>query len=251
LVNGYLVGPLTETQSKALYKSGALGSNRSNHVNQNGAIGISSLNSNGRKITFIPTVTIGTQIWSSTNLDVTTYRDGTPIPEVQDPTAWANLTTGAWCHLNNDPANDAIYGKMYNHYAVEDPRGLAPVGFHIPTFAEYTTLIEALPLGTTCPYSSWLNAPALMSSSFYGGTNTTGFSALNGGFRYGFGVIDLEAPSIPEGFFRQSGTIFWSSDPQGELGNFIYLGSQCAINSRRDTNNVPNNRGAYIRLIKD
>ena len=46
------------------------------------------------------------------------YRDGTPIPQVTDPTAWANLTTGAWCYYNNDPANGAIYGKLYNWYAV-------------------------------------------------------------------------------------------------------------------------------------
>lgn len=52
------------------------------------------------------------------NLKVTKYTDGTPIPQVTDPTLWANLTTGAWCYYNNDPAQGAIYGKLYNWYAV-------------------------------------------------------------------------------------------------------------------------------------
>ena len=92
-------------------------------------------------ISLLPTtVLIGTQTWNRKNLNVTTYRDGTPIPEVQGATAWANLTIGAWCHYNNDPANDAIYGKLYNWYAVNDSRGLAPAGFHVPTDTELSAV---------------------------------------------------------------------------------------------------------------
>lgn len=83
----------------------------------------------------ISTVIIGTQTWMSKNLDVTKYRNGDDIPQV-DLASWAALTTGAWCHYNNDPANDAIYGKLYNWYAVNDPRGLGPVGYHVPTDEE-------------------------------------------------------------------------------------------------------------------
>jgi uncharacterized protein (TIGR02145 family) len=90
------------------------------------------------------TVTIGTQVWTSTNLNVSTYRDGTPIPQVTNSTQWANLTTGAWCYYNNDPANEAVYGKLYNWYAVvgiwneasktdfSQRKQLAPTGYHIP-----------------------------------------------------------------------------------------------------------------------
>ena len=107
-------------------------------------------------ITNITNVTIGTQIWSSTNLDVTTYRDGTPIPQVTDPTQWFDLTTGAWCYYNNDPANGTTYGKLYNWYAVagihdaaslNDPslrKQLAPQGWHVPTDAEWSILINHL-----------------------------------------------------------------------------------------------------------
>ena len=89
-----------------------------------------------------PTVIIGTQTWTQTNLNVSHYRNGDIIPQVTDPTAWANLTTGPWCYYNNDPANGAIYGKLYNWYAVNDPRGLAPIDYHIPTDAEWTIIID-------------------------------------------------------------------------------------------------------------
>ena len=60
-------------------------------------------------------------------------------------TAWAALTTGAYCYFNNDSATyAAIYGKLYNWYAVNDPRGLAPEGWHIPSDFEWTTLINTL-----------------------------------------------------------------------------------------------------------
>ena len=89
-------------------------------------------------------VKIGTQIWSNKNLDVSTYRNGDPIPEVQDKTAWANLTTGAWCYYENKTSKGSTYGKLYNWHAVNDPRGLAPKGYHIPTDEEWTILTDYL-----------------------------------------------------------------------------------------------------------
>ena len=87
-------------------------------------------------------IVIGNQVWTSQNLDVSTYRNGDTIPEVQNPNVWYYLTTGAWCFYNNDPANGPVYGKLYNWYAVNDPRGLAPVGYHIPSDAEWTILTD-------------------------------------------------------------------------------------------------------------
>jgi hypothetical protein len=63
-------------------------------------------------------ITIGTQVWAPRNAEITTYSDGTVIPQVTDPNEWANLTIGAWCYYNNDPAMEAIYGKLYNWYAI-------------------------------------------------------------------------------------------------------------------------------------
>jgi uncharacterized protein (TIGR02145 family) len=140
----------------------------------------------------LPSVTICNQIWQNINLDVTTYRDGTPIPQVTDFNTWSNLTTGAWCYYNNDPANGAIYGKLYNWYAImgihdNDPstpnKILAPQGWHVSTNDDWNTLTSCLgdyqiaggPLKTTG--TSYWNSPNL------GATNSTGFSALPGGFR--------------------------------------------------------------------
>jgi hypothetical protein len=86
------------------------------------------------------TVKIGNQWWMAENLSVSHYRDGTSIPKVTEETQWANLTTGAWCYYNNDSDLGIIYGKLYNWYAVNDSRGLAPAGWHIPSDAEWTIL---------------------------------------------------------------------------------------------------------------
>jgi uncharacterized protein (TIGR02145 family) len=82
------------------------------------------------------------EIWADKNLDVSRYRNGDLIPEVKDTQEWRNLTTGAWCYYNNDPRFGAIFGKLYNWYAVNDPRGLAPEGYHIPTLSESRIFFE-------------------------------------------------------------------------------------------------------------
>lgn len=128
-------------------------------------------------------VVIGTQTWAKCNLNVSTFRNGDIIPEITDPAVWASLTTPAWCYLYNDSANGPIYGKLYNGFAVNDPRGLAPVGQHIPTDAEWTILGAFLggdavagsklkEVGST--YWDAPNADA---------TNESGFSARGGAIR--------------------------------------------------------------------
>ncbi len=144
----------------------------------------------------IPSIAIGTQIWSSKNLDVATYRNGDPIPQVTDPVIWNNLTTGAWCWLNNDSAtNGAIYGRLYNWYAVNDPRGLAPQGWHVPSDAEWNKLVKFIdPSGDTicqvCSQSATAGGAMKDASTNYwsppntGATNSSGFAGLPGGYRY-------------------------------------------------------------------
>jgi uncharacterized protein (TIGR02145 family) len=135
-----------------------------------------------------PTVTIGTQIWMQKNLNVCKYRNGDDIPQVRDPTAWAALTTGAWCYYNNDTANGTVYGKLYNWYAVNDPRGLAPDGYHIPSDAEWTTLTTFL--GGEFGAGDQMKATTLWTS--YSGitnTNSSGFTGLPGGKINHFGYI--------------------------------------------------------------
>ena len=152
-------------------------------------------------VTPLPNVTIGTQIWASTNLDVTTYRDGTPIPQVTDPTQWGNLTTGAWCYYNNDSTTGATYGKIYNWYAVagihdNDPNTpnkiLAPTGWHIPSDTEWNSIINFLDPnangGLTVPNVAGSEMKETGTTHWFspntGATNSTGFTGLPGGYRF-------------------------------------------------------------------
>jgi uncharacterized protein (TIGR02145 family) len=139
-----------------------------------------------KKAVVVPktTVTIGTQVWTTKNLDVATYSDGTVIPEVKDPSAWASLTTGAWCYYNNDSENGPIYGKLYNWYAVNDPRGLAPTGYHIPTDAEWTTLTDFLGRSSVAGDKMKETGTAHWNSPNQDATNTSGFTGLPGGYCY-------------------------------------------------------------------
>jgi uncharacterized protein (TIGR02145 family) len=120
------------------------------------------------------------------NLDVDKYRNGDPIPQVTDNTQWVNLKTGAWCYYNNDPTNGAIYGKLYNWYAINDQRGLAPSGWHIPTKAEYTTLGDCLGGSLVAGDKLKETGTAHWLGFNIGATNSSGFTALPGGLRLGF-----------------------------------------------------------------
>ncbi len=198
----------------------------------------------------VPSVQIGSQIWSSKNLDVTTYRDGTPIPQVTDPTQWANLTTGAWCYYNNDPANEAVYGKLYNWYAVagihdNDPNTpnkiLAPLGWHVPTDAEWTILTNFL--GGENIAGGKMKVPG----NYYwfnndpDSSNISGFNALPGGNRSGtFSGLNSRG-------------YWWSSTEQS-------LNSCCSwyreiynsgLGIYRNGNYPSKNNGMSVRLVKD
>jgi uncharacterized protein (TIGR02145 family) len=146
----------------------------------------------------LPNVTIGTQIWTSENLDVTTYSDGTPIQQVTDPTQWGNLTTGAWCYYNNGSANGTTYGKLYNWYAVAgihdtDPstpnKILAPTGWHVPSDPEWTTLTTFLGGDNVAGGKMKATGTSLWISPNGDATNASGFTGLPGGIRYFNGVF--------------------------------------------------------------
>ena len=137
----------------------------------------------------MPAIVIGTQQWMRENLDVLTYRNGDIIPQVTDPTAWAALTTGAWCYYNNDVANGAIYGKLYNWYAVNDPRGLAPTGWHVPTDDEWTTLSTTLGGDAVAGGKMKVAGTTRWTTPNTGATNESGFAGLPGGLRFYYGTF--------------------------------------------------------------
>ncbi len=142
------------------------------------------------------TVAIGNQVWMKMNLDVDHYRNGDPIPEVKSNEEWEKLTTGAWCYYNNYSVNGKTYGKLYNWYAVNDPRGLAPAGWHIPNDQEWTTLTNSLggenvAGGKLKSTGTIEGSDGLWHSINFSATNESGFSALPGGWRsYSNGTFD-------------------------------------------------------------
>ena len=92
---------------------------------------------------FSQSVIIGTQTWTTLNLDVATFRNGEIIPQAKTDEEWqaaGNNKQAAWCYFENDAKNGTKYGKLYNWYAVNDARGLAPAAWHIPTDEEWTVL---------------------------------------------------------------------------------------------------------------
>ncbi len=151
------------------------------------------------------TVNIGSQVWMTKNLDISTYRNGDSIRYASTPEEWrdaANKQEGAWCYFNNDPKKGELYGKLYNWYAVNDSRGLAPAGYHIPSDAEWSVLVEYLGGEQNAGYkmkstSGWSNGG--------NGDNSSGFNALPGGRCFNSGLFD----GVTEG------GCFWSSSERG------------------------------------
>jgi uncharacterized protein (TIGR02145 family) len=93
------------------------------------------------------TITFGSQVWMTKNLDVDKFRNGDPIPQAKTNEDWKKAGEEgkpAWCYYKNDTVKGIKYGKLYNWYAVNDPRGLAPTGFHIPSDEDWTKLIDYL-----------------------------------------------------------------------------------------------------------
>lgn len=129
-------------------------------------------------------VTIGSQVWMTTNLDVDKYRNGDVIPQVADSNQWANIKTGAWCYIYNNASNGKTFGKLYNWYAVNDIRGLAPEGWHIANDGEWSILADYLG-GATLAGGKLKEAGTWhWQDPNSGATNESGFFALPGGYRY-------------------------------------------------------------------
>jgi uncharacterized protein (TIGR02145 family) len=193
--------------------------------------------------------------WFTTNATHSTYRDGTTIPQVTDETTWKNLTTGAWCYYDNNPANEAIYGKLYNGFAVKgiydsaslaDPllrKEFAPTNTIVPTQDDWHTL--SVCLGDT----GLAGGPAKevgtthWTSPNTGATNESGFTALPGGMRAGFGA----------GFdFANLGTnaYWWSSTPRSSISSQLFIARVDNLSTTFATANYSQKSDGYsVRLI--
>jgi len=190
---------------------------------------------------FLPTIVIGTQQWMEKNLDVLTYRNGDIIPQVTDPTTWAALTTGAWCYYNNDVAKGAIYGKLYNWYAVTDPRGLAPTGWHVPTDVEWTTLETTLGGNALAGGKIKTVGTTLWAPPNTGATNESSFAGLPGGGRYDDGTFE------PYSF----GCYWWSSTEHISNQSFAWFSGASYWTSSMTRTYFYKHGGFSVRCLRD
>jgi uncharacterized protein (TIGR02145 family) len=190
------------------------------------------------------TIVIGTQEWMAENLNTSVYRNGDAIPTNLDDATWAATTSGAWAYYNNDASYACPYGKLYNWFTCVDARGLCPVGWHVPSDAEWTVLTDFLGgesvAGGKMKSTGTIEATTgLWVFPNSGATNSSGFSGLSGGDRYSDG-----------GYFYKGEYGFWWSD------------SELNTNSawRRDLNynygDVPRNPdfkniGFSVRCLRD
>ncbi|TKS56283.1 hypothetical protein FCN74_07335 [Mesohalobacter halotolerans] len=163
---------------------------------------------------------IGKQVWMTENLNVDKFRNGDPIPHAKTIDEWKVAGSNkepAWCYYDNDPANSEKYGKLYNWYAVNDPRGLAPEGWKIPSNEDWNRLTEFL---------GGMAGKKMKSTEFWAdydgesgnGTNESGFSGLPGGFRSRSGRFN---------YISNDG--FWWSSTENDTNNawnrYLYYGS--------------------------
>lgn len=152
------------------------------------------------------TVKIGTQVWMVENLKTTKYNDGTAIPNLTDNSAWGSATSGAWSDYDNNTSNSAIYGKLYNWYAVDNNastklasnggKNICPAGWHVPSDLEWTTLTDYVGYVVTTTDEMLGNMTLIYgaqhlkeagtthwSATNSETTNSSGFTALPGGYR--------------------------------------------------------------------
>jgi uncharacterized protein (TIGR02145 family) len=114
----------------------------------------------------------------------TTFNNNDPIPLVTSNSEWAALNSAGMCYLDNDPANGKIFGGLYNFFVIKDPRGIAPEGFHVMTQVEWKFLRDNAGREDTNA-GGYLKQPgtSLWTAPNYGATNSSGLTALPGGFR--------------------------------------------------------------------
>ena len=185
------------------------------------------------------TVKIGIQEWTTENLKVEHYRNGDVISHIQNTEEWNQRILGSWCYYENELLYGETYGKLYNYYAVNDPRGLAPEGWHIPNEDEWTKLTDFLGGKNIAGIELKTTSTTLWKSPNLGATNKSKFSALPGGGRFNNG----EFTSVGE----LSG--FWSSS-EGH-SNLAWLRYLYYSHSVVTTNYVFKTFGLSVRCIKD
>ncbi|WP_163711400.1 FISUMP domain-containing protein [Mangrovibacterium lignilyticum] len=184
-------------------------------------------------------VTIGTQTWLVENLRTTKYANGDQIPNVVNTNEWQNATSGAWCYYENLADYAVPYGKLYNWYAVTDARNVCPAGWHVPTDAEWQTLITFVGGSDVAGNALKETGTAHWHPNDLA-TNSSGFTALPGGAQSAF---------IGTGYPANSLGMFWTATPvdgENAYGYYLFDGYQ-SINQQGYVKQT----GLSVRCVKD
>jgi uncharacterized protein (TIGR02145 family) len=192
-------------------------------------------------------VRIGNQEWMTRNLDVDRFSNGDLIPHIELREEWEEACSNsqpAWCYYDNDPENGKKYGKLYNWFAVNDPRELAPIGWHVPSDDEWTSLDEFLgediaghKMKSFEVWEEFVDEDGKIQNG--NGNNSSGFNGLPSGYRYTWGSFN----------FIRNHAFFWSA-AEGEVVNG-WVRSLSINKSHAGRFSVSESVGASVRCIKD
>ena len=180
-----------------------------------------------------PEIFINGLVWEGKNYEGEYYRNGDAIPQITDEAEWEATTDGAWCYYENNTANGVEYGKLYNWYAVNDPRGLGPEGWRLPTEAELYNL------GTYAGGGNALKEIGTEHWTTANGTDDFGFTALGAGRRRYTGAYE----------YLKTYAYYWTSE-EYDTDEAYYARIQDASNTF-NTDKIDKNTGFSIRLVKD
>jgi len=188
------------------------------------------------------TIKIGNQEWMAENLRTTKYNSGEAIPNITDNTAWTTQTAGAYCLLNNDAATKATHGALYNWATLNDTRGIAPKGWHIPTQAEWQALVDYLGGATLAGGKMKQTGTTTWTTPNTAADNSSAFNALGGGYR----LFDL-------GTFDKVGVnaYWWSKTTDPAVADDAF---RCKLYNTDATVSIKASSkkyGMYIRCVKD
>lgn len=202
-----------------------------------------------RELKKYKTIKIGNQVWLAENLYTDRFRNGDFIPEAKSTDDWKkaeNNKEPAWCYYNNDPSTEVKFGKLYNWYALNDPRGIAPHGWNVPMNADWIQLYSYLGDGKIA--NDKLKAKfgwGSLDGKSTNGSDASGFSAVPNGYRKGNGEF-LQSNSISASF--------WSTEKDENEYGYTYV--HCLegefTTTDKFTESIVNKGDGYpIRFVKD
>ena len=185
------------------------------------------------------------KVWMVENLKTTHYRDGSPITNITNNTTWGTATSEAYCDYDNNSANAAAYGRLYNLFAVKDSRNIAPAGWHVASYSEWQSMINYLGGGGIAGgrmketgFNHWLSPNT-------GADNSSGFTAVGSGWRSS-SFAGLQQISL---FWNSSCSI--SSINDANINAFILRNNSADYSEQRGYIGTGATFGYSVRCVKD